>query len=208
MTPVVVRARRATPTPRPTRFVPPAGPFITLQPDSGPPADETITVIGGHFPANSSVEILWSPSGKLAPLSTTGFTDRHGGLRTTLSVPASATGDYRVVARVTGVLAVFAVYHVVSRATLEVSILAGKGDGTLAIVGKKFIPKFHLTLIAYPAAGGRAPIVLGNARANARGAFSFSVPTDSLHPGQYILRAWSASSLAAQMAQTFFEVVV
>jgi hypothetical protein len=50
--------------------------------------------------------------------------------------------------------------------------------------------------------------MLGSVQVNARGRFAFTGPIDKLEPGQYVLRAWSSSSVAAEMAQTFFEVVV
>jgi len=61
------------------------------------------------------------------------------------------------------------------------------------------VPGFQLTLIAYSTVGGRKPIVLGNVQVDSRGRFSFTRPVDDLEPGQYVLRAWSASSVAAEM---------
>jgi hypothetical protein len=50
--------------------------------------------------------------------------------------------------------------------------------------------------------------VLGTLKSDQRGDFRFSMPTKRLGQGQYVLRAFSQSTLAAQMAETFFEVVV
>jgi hypothetical protein len=209
VTPIVVRKRhRPKPTPQPTRFVVPAGPYIVLHPNSGPPVDRTIVVTGGHFPHSVAISILWSLSGHLTPLSTTGYSDGHGALRATLSIPASAPGLYRVQAQVNGVPYARAGYHIVSLASLATSVTSSSSGGTLTVVGKKFVPGFQLTLIAYSTVGGRTPIVLGTVQVNSRGRFAFAWPMDQLQPGQYILRAWSASSVAAEMAQTFFEVVV
>jgi hypothetical protein len=196
------------PTPRPTRFVVPHGPYILLHPNSGPPVDETIVVTGGNFPHNAPVSILWALTGRLTPLSTTGYTDAHGALRATLSIPASAPGLYRVEAEVQGVPYARANYRIASAAALAASIVPAAGGGTLSIIGKKFVPGFQLVLIAYSTVNGRKPVVLGNVQVNSRGRFTFSGPIDKLQPGQYILRAWSNSSVAAEMAQTFFEVVV
>ena len=209
VTPVAPRRRRrATPVPTPTRFVVPTGPYIVLHPNTGPPIDHTIVVIGGHLPPVEAVTILWSLTGRLTPLSTTGYTDKHGGMRATLSIPASAPGLYRVQVDVQGVRYASADYRIVSAASLGASILPGATGGTLVIVGKKFVPGFRLVLIAYPTVGGRQPVVLGNVQVSSRGRFTFSHPIDKLEPGQYVLRAWSASSVAAEMAQTFFEIVV
>jgi hypothetical protein len=209
VTPIVPHSHhRPTPTPRPTRFVVPAGPYIQLQPNSGPPVDRTIIVLGAHFPRNAAVTILWGLTGRLTPLSTTGYSDAHGRLRASLSVPASAPGQYRVLADVQGVPYARATYDIVSLASLATSVTPTARGGTLSISGKKFVPGFRLTLIAYSTVGGRKPIVLGTVQVNPRGRFSFDRPVDDLDPGQYVLRAWSSSSVAAEMAQTFFEVVV
>jgi hypothetical protein len=207
--PIVQRKHhRAKPTPQPTRFVAPPGPYLVLHPDFGPPVDNTIVVSGGHFPHSVAISILWALSGRLTPLSTIGYSDPHGGLRAALSIPASAPGVYRVQAEVQGVPYARAEYHIVSAASLAASVTPTSSGGTLSILGKKFVPGFQLTLIAYSTIGTRKPIVLGNVQVNSYGRFTFSRPMDQLQPGQYILRAWSASSVAAEMAQTFFEVVV
>jgi hypothetical protein len=209
VTPIVQHPHhRPQPTLRPTRFVAPSGPYIVLRPSSGPPVDRNITVMGAHFPHNTAITILWGLSVRLTPLSTTGYSDGHGGLRASLSVPASAPGLYRVLAEVNGVPYARANYAIVSLASLETSVSPTERGGTLSIYGKKFVPGFRLTLIAYSTVAGRKPIVLGNVQVNSRGHFSFNRPVDDLEPGQYVLRAWSASSVAAEMAQTFFEVVV
>lgn len=209
VTPIVQRKhRRPKPTPQPTRFVVPTGPYLVLHPNSGPPVDRTIVVAGGNFPHRVAVTILWSLSGRLTPLSTTGYSDGHGGLRASLSIPASAPGLYRVEAQAQGVPFARANYHIISLASLAANVDARRSGGTLSVAGKRFVPGFQLTLIAYSTVDGRKPIVLGNVQVNARGRFAFSRPMDRLEPGQYVLRAWSASSVAAEMAQTFFEVVV
>ncbi len=209
VTPIVRHPHhRPTPTPVPTRFVAPAGPYIVLQPNTGPPVDRTITVVGANFPHDMTVTILWGLSARLTPLSTTGYSDGRGKVRVSLSVPASAPGLYRVLAQVQGVPYARATYDIVSLASLATSVAPTAGGGTLSISGKKFVPGFQLTLIAYSTVGGRKPIVLGNVQVDSRGRFTLARPVDDLEPGQYILRAWSNSSVAAEMAQTFFEVVV
>lgn len=209
VTPLVQRVHhRPKPTPVPTRFVVPTGPYIVLHPNSGPPVDNTIAVTGGNLPHRVSVNVLWALGGRLTPLSTSGFTDARGNVKVSLSVPASAPGLYRVQIEVQGVPYASANYQIISRASLATSIAPSSGGGTLAISGRRFVPGFRLTLIAYSTVTGRQPVVLGNVQVNARGRFSLSRPIDRLEPGQYILRAWSASSMAAEMAQTFFEVVV
>lgn len=179
-----------------------------LRPNSGPPVDRTITVVGANFPHSMAVTILWGLSKRLTPLSTTGYSDSRGKVRVSLSVPASAPGLYQVLAEVQGVPYARATYDIVSLATLATSVTPTAGGGTLSVTGKKFVPGFQLTLIAYSTVGGRKPIVLGTVQVNSRGRFSFARPVDDLEPGQYVLRAWSSSSMAAEMAQTFFEVVV
>jgi hypothetical protein len=209
VTPIAPRKHaHPKPTPRPTRFVVPHGPYLVLHPNSGPPVDRTIVVTGGNFPHNSPVSILWALSGRRTPLSTTGYSDGHGVLRVSLSIPASAPGLYRVEAEVQSVPYARANYRIVSAAALAASIIPAAGGGTLSIIGKKFVPGFRLVLIAYSTVSGRKPVVLGNVQVNSRGRFTFSGRLDRLEPGQYVLRAWSNSSVAAEMAQTFFEVVV
>ncbi|HEX6506763.1 MAG TPA: hypothetical protein VF221_03945, partial [Chloroflexota bacterium] len=199
---------RALPTPRPTRFVVPKSAYIRLEPTSGPPLDRTVTVVGGNLPHEVAVDVVWSPNGRVTPLATTGYTDAHGALRATLSIPASAPGTYRVVATVQGVRYAVTTYRIASAATLTASVVGASDSQKIVIVGKKFIPRYSLTLIAYSTVGGRKPIVLGTVQANDRGRFTFTDSTTRLDPGQYLLRAWSLSAVAAQMAQTFFEVVV
>jgi hypothetical protein len=43
-------------------------------------------------------------------------------------------------------------------------------------------------------------------RASPHGRFVFHTTTAKLAPGQYVLRSWAVSDLAAQMAETVFEV--
>jgi len=151
------------------------------------------------------VQIIWSPNGKISPLSSTAYTDRHGGLRATLSVPASPPGLYRVLAEVNGVPYAQASYHVISGATLHV---LGAGGDVLVISGRRFIPDVRLVLVAYPTFEAHKYFVLGTVQSDRRGDFRLSMPTKRLGQGQYVLRAFSQSTLAAQMAETFFEVVV
>ncbi|GAC1526813.1 MAG: hypothetical protein NVS2B16_34970 [Chloroflexota bacterium] len=88
-----------------------------------------------------------------------------------------------------------------SLATLQ----AIAGPSGLRITGSHFIPHSRLALVAYPTFGSRRYIVLGTADSNTHGTFRFH-SGQQLTPGQYVLRAFSQSTLAAQMAQTFFEV--
>jgi len=206
VTPIVVHHRpTATPRPLPTAFIAPAGPYLQLLPDAGPPLSRSIGIRGGHFPPAVTVQIIWSPNGKISPLSSTAYTDRHGGLRDTLSVPASPPGPYRVLAEINGVPYAEASYHVISGAALQVT---SAGGNTLVISGRRFIPGVRLALVAYPTFEAHKYFVLGTLKSDQRGDFRFSMPTKRLGQGQYVLRAFSQSTLAAQMAETFFEVVV
>jgi len=206
VTPIIIQRRpTSTPRPVPTAFTVPAGPYLQLLPDAGPPLSRSIGIRGGHFPPAVTVQIIWSPNGKISPLSSTAYTDRHGGLRDTLSVPASPPGPYRVLAEVNGVPYAEASYHVVSGATLQV---VNAGGDTLVISGRRFIPGVRLALVAYPTFEAHKYFVLGTLKSNQRGDFRFSMATKRLGQGQYVLRAFSQSTLAAQMAETFFEVVV
>ncbi len=206
VTPIVLHLRpTSTPQPQRTAFTAPVGPYLQLLPDAGPPLSKSIGIRGGHFPPAVTVEIIWSPNGKISPLSSTAYTDRHGGLRDTLSIPASPPGPYKVVAEINGVPYAQTNYHVVSGATLHV---LSPGGNALIISGRRFIPRIRLALVAYPTFEAHKYFVLGTVQSDRRGTFRFSLPTKRLGQGQYVLRAFSQSTLAAQMAETFFEVVV
>jgi hypothetical protein len=195
---------RATPTP--TRFVAPTHPFIVLVPRIGPPVSRPVRLIGGNFPKRSPVDMLWSAPGRASPMDTVIYTGPHGNIDVSYTVPASPPGKYAVTAEVNGVRYTSTAYTVTSHATLTIAVVA-RGSGVLATVtGRHFVPHFKLALVAYPTVGKARPKVLGMVRASQRGSFLFRGSIKRLPPGQYILRSWSVSDLAAQMAETSFEV--
>ena len=67
--------------------------------------------------------------------------------------------------------------------------------------------KILVKLVAYPMFSGSKPTTLGTVRADKSGVVSFELSTLKLYPGQYTLRALSASSFQADLATTFFQVL-
>lgn len=199
-----------TPTPEPTStpFVVPSGPYIELVPSTGPPATRRLIVRGGHLPPSAGVQLGWSRDGKSAPITTPAGTDSHGRLLTQFVVPAAPPGTYHVLLLLGGVRYASAPYVVSSRATLTVSVSAVSGGESLTIRGRRFLPRIKLLLIAYPIDAGGKPVVVGKVRSGHHGAFKYSRTVSGLALGQYTLRAWSNDALAAQMAETFFQVVI
>lgn len=203
---------RATPTPTPrpvpTRFVPPAGPYIVLLPPQGPPVSRQITVRGAHLPPSSAVQLSWSPDGRSAPVTRQAGTDRSGNLLTQFSVPAAPPGRYRITASVNGVRYALAIYRVASQALLSASAEPAHGAETVRVQGSQFLPREKLLLVAYPMSVRGKPIVVGIARCGRKGRFRFETTLRGLAPGQYALRAYSQDAMSAQMGETFFEVVI
>ena len=78
----------------------------------------------------------------------------------------------------------------------------------MRIHGTNFIPDMKLAFVASPTFRGAKGVELATARADSRGNVSLVISTNKLLPGEYILRAWSATALAAQMAEIFLEVSV
>lgn len=202
------RVPTPTPRPRPTPFVMPKGPYLVLYPASGPPISQTIIVHGGNLPPASTLQLVWSPGGRLSPIAITAYTDRRGTLSTRLAIPGTPPGRYEVIANVNGVRYASARFVVTSKASLAVQVLpAGNGE-TLQIRGRRFLPRLRLLLVAYAMSAAGHPVVLGAVQTNARGKFVFVSSGRSLAPGQYVLRAWSADALSAQMAEAFFQVLM
>jgi hypothetical protein len=200
---------RVVPRPRPaaTAVVPLIGPYLVLSPHSGPPSSQTITVRGGRLPPSVTLQLVWSPFGRSSPISRQAYTDRHGNLSSDLVIPASSPGLYQVEADYGGVTYAAARYTVVSRATLAVGVASGSSTGELEVSGSHFLPRLKLVLVAYRATGGDPVAVLGTVDTGAGGHFTLTAHKQ-LAPGEYILRAWSTSTLSAQMAETFFQVVL
>lgn len=207
VTPVPTRPPRATPRARPTPFRPPRGrPYIVLEPNTGPPASQTITVRGGGLPASASVALVWTTSGRGAGVGTTTGTTRRGALAARFTIPASPPGFYDVIAEVNGVPLASARYTVASTANLVATMQGAPGHETLAIHGVHFLPRLHIVLIAYAAGNRMRAIYIGGAETTSSGKLSYA-RREQLPPGQYILRAWSASAMSSQMAETVFQVV-
>lgn len=195
------------PSPAPTRFVPPAGPYIVLSRDSGPPRQRAVAVTGAHLPPSSQVSLEWT-AGSRAPITTVAWTDAKGRLATRFTVPASPPGLYRIRAVINGSLYASAPYRILSRATLTVSVgPTGSGDA-LRVRGTGFLPHVHLLLITYPLDLPRRPFVLAQAYSSAHGTFLVIRVVRRLPLGQYALRAYTVSGVAAQMAEGYFEVVI
>ncbi len=201
-----VRPHHAQPTP--TSFAPPTHPYIVLSRDSGPPAQQAIVVRGGHFPASSIVQLEWSLNGKKSSISTTTRTGRGGALRSSFTIPASPPGQYRVVATINGTVWAGAGYRVQSDARLSGRVSSVSRGEQIHVRGKHFLPHVKLLLVAYPMSARGKPVIVGTVRTDAKGAFTYTRTLTKLPMGQYALRAWSQNAFAAQMAETFIQVVI
>lgn len=204
----VATARPHPVQPTPTRFVPPASPYIVLSSASGPPMQRVVVVSGGHLPPSTSIQLEWSLGGKSSPISTTAQTGRGGGLRSTFTIPASPPGKYRVLATTNGTIWASTVYRVRSAATLSGSVSSVVHGERVTVAGKHFLPRVKLLLIAYPMSVRGKPVIIGTARSDGSGAFTYTRTIGKLPLGEYALRAWSQDALAAQMAETFIQVVI
>jgi hypothetical protein len=200
------RPHHAQPTPTP--FKPPAHPYIVLSSTSGPPAQRTIVVRGGHLPKTSSISLEWSLKGKASPVSTPAQTNRDGVLRTSFTIPASPPGTYRVVATVNGFTWASAEYRVRSAAVLSGSVAPAQHGERITIRGRHFLSHVKLLLVAYPMSARGKPIVIGTIDTDGTGAFSYAHTVPKLPLGQYVVRAWSQNAFAAEMAETFIQVVI
>lgn len=208
VTPASAAVATATARPTATRFVAPHRAYIRLLPASGPPKSMTIRVLGAHLPANAQLQLTLTSAGSRGPVSTSASTDAGGRLQSRFTVPGAAPGRYRIVASLNGVTYAAAAYTVISDASLTVQTSSyGKG-ARVTVRGQRFLSHLKLLLVAYPMDVRGKPILVGDARTNARGAFRFVTTLRKLPPGQYALRAWSQNALAAQMADTFFQVVI
>jgi hypothetical protein len=196
------------PTPTPTRFVAPAGPWMLLAPDHGPPMSRNITVVAGNLPARAPITVSWSPGSRGAPLTLEVLTGPHGNLRTPFSIPAAPPGTYRVTIAAQGSLLGTARYQVVSRASLVASVTPSPQGDAIAVRGVRFIPNTRLLLTAYPLFRRARPLTLGVARTDGKGRFQFQIVRRKIPLGEYQLNAYSVGTLAAQVAQTYFQVSV
>jgi hypothetical protein len=191
----------------PTKPVP-VGPYLVLVPTSGPPNTRTVYVRGAHLPPSTPVQLTWSTLLHLSGISTTAYTDKLGRLSSSFTIPASQPGRYRIVAQVGGNLYATALYTVRSEAVVTVSVSSAPGSVILTIQGARFLPREKLLLVAYSMTTRQPPIILGYAQTGRRGSFRLIRSTRQLVTGQYALRAFATGASSAQMAETFFEVVV
>jgi hypothetical protein len=151
--------------------------------------------------------MVWTQRGHKSELNTSIYTGPRGNINVPYTVPMSAPGTYLLEAEINGRIVATARYIVTSHAALTVQANASHGE-TLVIRGHHFIPDFKLALVAYATVGDAKPLVLGMTRSSRHGSFVFRTTTSKLVPGQYVLRSWSVSDLAAQMSETVFEVNV
>jgi hypothetical protein len=198
--------RRHRPSPTPTPFAAHGRPYIALIPASGPPVSRMVRLVGGNLPKRVPVDMLWSARGHSSPMDTVIYTGPRGNIDVSYTVPMSAPGSYSLVAQINGVTYASARYQVASHASLNVTVTPQGGKDNLVVTGRHFIANFKLALVAYHTDGNQKPLVLGMIRASSHGRFVFHTTTTKLAPGQYILRSWAVSDLAAQMAETVFEV--
>jgi hypothetical protein len=154
------------------------------------------------------VQLGWSSDGKSAPITTGAGTDKQGRLLTQFSVPASAPGTYHVLLTVGGVRYASAEYVVRSAAALSARAVGRTGGDRIIVRGTGFLPHRKLLLVAYPIDVKGKPLVVGTTRSGAYGGFRYVRSLGKLPLGQYALRAWSDDALSAQMAETFFQVVI
>lgn len=187
-------------------FKPPGGPYLRLQPAAGPPISRSITVTGGHLPVSTEVDLTWLPGGHSSPLTEIAYSDKRGALRSSFSVPGSPPGTYYVAAEVNGVRYATALYRVRSAAVLAAAATPARGGEQVRVSGEKFLPGQRFELIAYPVFRGPKAVTLGSVTTDGHGRFWYARTLQGLSPGEYVLRAWSADSLAAQTAQAFFAV--
>jgi hypothetical protein len=131
VTPIVVHHRpTATPRPLPTAFIAPLDRTYSC---CQMPAHRLVeaSAYGRSLSTRGDRADYLVPKWQNISLSSTAYTDRHGGLRDTLSVPASPPGPYRVLAEINGVPYAEASYHVISGAALQVT----SAGNTLVISG-------------------------------------------------------------------------
>jgi hypothetical protein len=199
---------KARPSPIPTAFRAPAGPYLLLTPSSGPPIARTVAVRGGNLPRSKPAELLWSLGGHFMPLSTLVWTDARGGLDAHFALPGSPPGVYKMTLKVGGLASASAKYRVLSLARLTVLASSDAAGERLTVGGRSFVPSIHVLLIVYPLGSRTRQIVMGRTNTSPSGSFKFTVSTRPLSPGEYVLRAWDVDNIYAQMAETFFQIVV
>ncbi len=201
--------KRIRPLPRPiaTRFVVPPGPYLVLSPNSGPPVSRAISIRGGNFPRDSEITLSWFSGRHFSTLSTNGWTDRHGSLKIAFVVPATPPGSYKIRAEFGGLAYAISTYRVRSYASVQATVAPDAYGDRVTIEGHGFVPKVKLLLVAYPLFAKQHAVVLGTAESSNRGQFSFHGNTLKLLPGQYALRVWTMDALAAQVSDTYFQVV-
>lgn len=194
--------------PTPTAFTPPGHPYIVLSSTAGPPVQRVVSVRGGHLPPSSTVQLVWSLGRKTSSISTTTRAGPGGGFRSSFTIPASPPGTYRVLAMINGAIWAGANYRVESQATLSGHVASASGGERVQIRGKHFLPRVKLLLVAYPLSAKAKPVVIGTVKTNGDGAFIYTRTLADLPLGQYAVRAWSQDAFAAQMAETFIQVVI
>jgi len=195
-------------TPRPTPWVPPAGPYLRTVPASGGPVSRQLTVYGGHLPPDAAVSLVWSPSGRASPISTTVYTDRSGNLKTQFGIPAAPPGTYELQADADGVQYARAQYMVVIHATVSAVVLPQADGQHLAVAGRGFPANTPLLLVAYPLSTKARPRAVGTVTSLQHGLVRLTTGALHLLPGEYALRVWSASGLTTVLAETYFQIVV
>lgn len=194
--------------PTPTRFVAPRRAYVLLLPASGPPASTTITIRGGHLPKSVRLDLVWGPKGRPSPLRTEAATNRDGQFSLQFSMPASQPGQYVIEVQQDGLILASALYTVESLAVMNVAADLNRTGDVLTVSGQHFLPSTRLYLVVYPTLRGHKPVPIGTVWSDKHGRMSYSYSTRKLSPGEYVLRAYSMSAITAQMAQTFFQVVL
>jgi len=196
------------PRPTPTPIVPAFQPYLLLFPSAGPPVSRRIFVRGGNLPQKETVQLIWSPNGRTSPVSTTAYTDRKGRLAADFSLPGSPPGRYQIRLEINGVDYAAAWYSVTSAARLEIRVGTNAGGDEIVVSGRRFLADLKLVLVAYPVSNPKGYTLLGWPITDGRGRFSYRYDARRLPAGQYVLRAYSTSAVAAQMAEAPFEVVI
>jgi hypothetical protein len=209
VTPVATPVRKHSSVhPSPTAFKVPKTAYLQLIPASGPPANRTISVAGGHLPPVTAVQVVWSAGRGGASIEAMTQTDRKGRLHTAFAVPASPPGEYVISAQVHGSTRARARYRIFSAAEIAATVESTRKGEQISIDGRRFLAKVRVLLVAYPVLAGSKPIVLGTFLTDTHGKLHIRKIVRQLNPGQYDLRAWSVSQVSALMAEVFFQVDV
>ena len=155
----------------------------------------------------STVHLVWSPRGRTSPLSTDADAP-HGKFSARLAIPAAPPGSYEVRAQISDRVVIKVPYTVASNASVRVDVAPNESRHNLVVRGSRFVPherfSLHALLVGRPA----QPVILGSVRSDKHGRFVFYSSTTALQPGQYVLRVLAVSTLATQVAEGAFEVVL